>query len=213
MNQIEPGEGREHYYCDYDNLMRFISYFYQIQLANEIECENVLEIGIGNKTVSDYLKKVYGYKVTTCDLNRDLEPDYTADIRHLPFEENQFDLVIACEILEHIPWRDVSQALEQLRRVTRHYVLISLPFASLCFETVLRWPLMQKFFGKRYIDLFFRVPFVSLSKRLDCHEWEIGTPGISLRKIRRILRQHFQILKERRPVLNPRHYFFLLDKT
>ena len=45
------------FYCkQYDDLGRFISYYYQIKLALDLNVEKFLEIGIGNKTVSSYLK-------------------------------------------------------------------------------------------------------------------------------------------------------------
>ncbi len=48
-----------------------------------------------------------------------------ADIYHLPFAETSFDLVLCLEVLEHLTAPE--QALGELRRVARHFCLLSVP--------------------------------------------------------------------------------------
>jgi SAM-dependent methyltransferase len=51
-----------------------------------------------------------------------------ADLRRgLPFSDGQFELVTALETLEHLDQRDIPRALAELRRVTRRYVLVTIP--------------------------------------------------------------------------------------
>jgi SAM-dependent methyltransferase len=52
-------------------------------------------------------------------------PLSVADIHHLPLEDHSFDLVLCLEVLEHLP--DSGQGLRELLRVTRDYVLVSVP--------------------------------------------------------------------------------------
>ena len=52
-------------------------------------------------------------------------PLIVADVRHLPFSPNSFDLVVCLEVLEHMP--DAASGLSELLRVARDYVLISVP--------------------------------------------------------------------------------------
>ncbi len=52
-------------------------------------------------------------------------PLIIADVRHLPFSPNRFDLVICLEVLEHVP--DSAAGLSELLRVARNYVLVSVP--------------------------------------------------------------------------------------
>jgi len=103
-----------HYQENYDGLTRFISYYYQIDLTTSLNISKCLEIGIGNKTVSSALIN-RGVNVTTCDFDSELKPDYVADIRELPFENNSYELVMACQVLEHLPWSDFSKALNELK--------------------------------------------------------------------------------------------------
>ncbi|NND70378.1 MAG: class I SAM-dependent methyltransferase [Rhodothermales bacterium] len=47
------------------------------------------------------------------------------DIHALPFETNSFDLVVCSQVLEHLD--NPEQAITELKRVSRSYVLISVP--------------------------------------------------------------------------------------
>jgi 2-polyprenyl-3-methyl-5-hydroxy-6-metoxy-1,4-benzoquinol methylase len=44
---------------------------------------------------------------------------------HLPFEENQFDLAAAIEVLEHVP--DPEHTVAEMTRVARRHLLVSVP--------------------------------------------------------------------------------------
>ena len=149
---------KEHYFEKYDDVTRFISYFYQIDIVRELKPSNVLEIGIGNKTTANYLKQ-NGINIDTCDIDKELDPDYVADIRDLPFEDKSYDAVLACEILEHIPWKDVDKALNELHRISKKYVVISIPYSSAGFELLLKFPLIGRIIKRPFLNLFFRIPY------------------------------------------------------
>lgn len=202
---------RDIYYKEYDHVARFISYFYQIDLVRKLGVKKVLEVGIGNKTVSNYLKHS-GFDVTTCDNNESLEPDVVGDIRELPFGAESYEVIIACEILEHLPWDDIPKTMSELYRVTSKYVIISLPFTSLYFEAAIKFPMYNKVLKKYCLDLFFRLPLAIFGGHSKRHKWEIGLRGYPLRKIRKELKRKFGILKEVRPLLQPNNYFFVLQK-
>lgn len=203
---------KEHYLGKYDNLKRFISYFYQIDLIRKLKPNNVLEIGIGNKTVANYLKQ-NGIKIDTCDFDKDLKPDYVADIRDLPFKDNSYDVVVACEILEHIPWNDVDRALNELNRVSKKVVIISIPYSSAGFELLFQFPFIENIFKRSFLDLFFRIPsFLTEIKFSGQHHWEMGRKNYSRKKIKSTFEKYFKILKEVRPILKYQHHFFILEK-
>ncbi|NIO20358.1 MAG: methyltransferase domain-containing protein [Candidatus Aenigmarchaeota archaeon] len=203
---------KEIYYENYDDITRFMSYFYQIDLVKKLKPKTVLEIGVGNKTVSNYLKQ-YGFIVKTCDLNKELRPDYVADIKRLPFKNNSYDAVLAFEILEHLPWEEVDKALKELHRVTKKYVIISIPYSCLYFELLLKFPLIRRILKRQFINMFFRIPyFFADIKFKGEHHWEMGRKNYPIERIRNLFRTKFKIIKEIRPVLNPYHYFFVLKK-
>lgn len=54
-----------------------------------------------------------------------------ADVRNLPFPELYVDTVMAPDVLEHLPWEDVSLAIREAKRVARVKVLITVPNGGL----------------------------------------------------------------------------------
>ena len=208
---MDPKE--QYHNIEYDDLFRFISYFYQIDLVRKLSPKSILEIGVGNKTVSNYLKQS-GFNVITCDINPKSNPDYVADIRNLPFEKERVDLVLACEVLEHISFKEVELALKELRRVTKKYVVISIPYISFDIDWVLKTPRMKRIFKQSYLRLLLRLPLVFWKRKFTGgHYWEMGTKNYPISKIRKLLKQNFKIIREITPVLDSYHYFFVLEKN
>ncbi len=204
---------KDHYFKKkYDDLNRFISYFYQVDLSGDLDPKRILEIGKGNGFFSDYMKKL-GYSVTTCDFDANLKPDVVADVRQLPFKDGEFDLVTAFEILEHIPFEDLPKALTALSRVTSRHAVISLPYKSTGIEATFRFPGVRTLFRKLFLNLFIRIPLkfggIKVSGQ---HYWEIDAWNYRLPKVRAEIAKHFNILKEVRPTMNHYHYFFVLEK-
>lgn len=202
-----------HYFQqEYDDLPRFISYFYQIDLVRSLHPHSVLEIGIGNSTVTSYLRQ-HGVAVGTCDIDAKLRPDHVADIRSLPFDDDSFDVVMACEVLEHLPWPAVEEALRELHRTSRRYVVLSLPHASASLEFILRNPLPVRMLKRPFFGLALRMPlFFTGPASTGEHYWEIGRRRFPARRIRRELRKYFDIRHEVRPLLHSYHHFFVLEK-
>lgn len=60
------------------------------------------------------------------------------DLTKLTFPDNEFDLVISLEVLEHIP--DYKKALAELYRITKPggYLVFSVPFLENCEKTLVR---------------------------------------------------------------------------
>lgn len=208
----EKTKPKDLYYNDYDSIAGFISYFYQIDLVRKLGVNKVLEVGVGNKTVSNYLRH-NGFDITTYDCNESLEPDVVGDIKELPFEDSSYEVIMACEVLEHLPWNDMPKTIDELFRVTSKYVIISIPFTSLYFEAAIKFPMYNKILKKYCLDLFIRLPFAIFAGCSKHHQWEIGLKGYSLRKVRKEIKRKFRILKEVRPILQPKHYFFVLQKV
>lgn len=133
----------------YNDLGRFISYYYQVKLIRKLQPETLLEIGIGSGLVSSYFKRA-GIKVTTCDIDSNLCPNVVGDIRSLPIKDRSYDAVAAFEILEHIPFSDLDIALLEISRVSKKNVIISLPYRHTCFEMVLKLPFSRSIFKKPF---------------------------------------------------------------
>lgn len=98
-----------------------------------------------------------------------------ADIRNLPFPDSYVDTVMACDVLEHLPWDDVHQALREARRVAKQRVLITIPDErnipdSTCFKHL--WvaspekvEVMAAEFPEAEVDIIKKVGFILMEVR------------------------------------------------
>jgi len=200
------------YSGSYNDITRFISYFEQIRLVTSTGGRKILEVGVGNKTVSTYLKN-NGYTCTTCDIDAALEPDVTADIRALPLPPGSFDTVLACEVLEHIPLSSVPDALAGIFRVSRRYAVISIPYSNDYIELIIKAPVLKIFNREHMFD--FKISLPHFWKRAVIHSehcWEPGRKGTSIRSFKKLLKDYFHIISQTRPPLQMRQIFFMLEK-
>jgi len=191
---------------DYNHRSRWMSYFYQMRLLMEAKGESVLEIGPGPGWMAGILKDS-GMTIKTVDINPALNPDYVASADNLPFGDNSFDSVCAFEVLEHMPFETFAHNLSEMARVTRSYVIISLPdHRRTLINISIKLPFMPQF------SLFVKVP--SFKKNLHGrHYWEIGECGFSLACIKKeIEKTGLQIQKTFVPPDSPMNHYFVMKK-
>jgi SAM-dependent methyltransferase len=97
--------------------------------------DRVLEVGVGEGEVFERVRARWAdVPYAAVDLpDADLAADWRArglagmfaDIGRLPFPDASFGLVLAIEVLEHVP--DPDLALDELARVARHHLVLSVP--------------------------------------------------------------------------------------
>ena len=202
--QVEKSHYTTHSYLGKD---RWVSYWYQIDFVRRSKPARVLEIGPGNKTVTDTLRRI-GISVTTADIAPDLEPDVVASATALPFPDNAFDSVLAAEVLEHIPYSDVPKALSEISRVTKTYAVVGLPHAGYVFSFGFKVPAIRR------LDFIVKIPFFWRRHRFNGeHHWELGKRGFSTRKVKNLMEDAgFTVKEENRFFDDPAHIFFFLEK-
>lgn len=147
---------------------------------------SVLEVGVGEGDVSERVRSRYP---TASVVGVDL-PDATlaaewarrqlhnafASASRLPFTDRRFDLVLAIEVLEHVP--DPAAALAEIARVARGTVVLSVPCEPL-------WRVLNLARGKYVRDLG-------------------NTPGHvqhwGPRSFPRLVGEHLDVIQVRRPL-------------
>lgn len=166
---------------------------------------SVLEIGPGNGHTT-WLMRQWGMDVTTLDLDPALNPDLVGDVIAIPCSDDSYDCVLAAEVLEHLPWEEFGPALQELRRVSRNRVVLTLPAPFLGLS------LLGQFTNLGSHGLHLGVPHWKRHRFDGQHYWEVGKRGTERRVVRRVIReQGFTILREFRPAPSLYCLFFILQ--
>jgi len=205
----QPQVDVAHYWRpEYDDRARFLSYWHQIHYIWSLTPQSVLEVGVGNSFVSSYLRR-RGIDIFTLDIDTDLHPDCIGSVLQLPFQDEAFEVVACCEVLENLPFECFRFAISELGRVSSHYGLISVPDHTRAYRFNVQIPLLGEV--KRLIY----VPKLCPRKHVfnGQHYWEIGKAGYPLRRMTEIVEDTgFDIVESCRVFESPRYHFFVLRK-
>lgn len=157
------------------------------ELMAEVDPESVLEVGCGPGDLAENLfgslAKAPSYvgsdlsllEARQARLDAPRRPFLAASAYRLPFADGAFDCVLACEVFEHLD--DPVTALAEVARVSRRYLLLSVPWEPV-------WRLLNVARGSYLKDFG-------------------NTPGhlqhFSRAAIRRLVARRFEVVAERRP--------------
>lgn len=120
-------------------ILKQLIYFFQkriVLLLKNKQITTVADIGCGEGFGLKLLKdNKIGKQFTGLDISKSslkmaqkINPGFKyvqGNIYHLPFPDNKFDLVVCSEVLEHL--KQPERALKELNRISRHYVLVTVP--------------------------------------------------------------------------------------
>lgn len=120
-------------------VQKFLINNFEKTLADEIKKLNVnsiLDAGCGEGFTLEYLRirnigKTYegiDFLKKAVEIGNKVHPKIKlkkASIYELPYKDNNFDLVLSTEVLEHL--EDPKKALKEIFRVSKKYVVLSVP--------------------------------------------------------------------------------------
>lgn len=98
---------------------------------------SLLDIGGAEGYKSAIAREIFGVQVQSCDLSNEAckrakeifnIEGQSVDIQRLPFKDNEFDVVLYSETLEHVP--NLKEAIKELVRVCSKVVVITVPRES-----------------------------------------------------------------------------------
>ncbi len=156
----------------------------------DVEVNHSLDIGARDGHFSLLLAE-YFEKVTALDLEKPLIPHekiscVRGDVTDLNFEDNQFDLVLCAEVLEHIPSSLLKNAVAELSRVSKKYLLIGVPYKQdlrvskltcpNCGQVSPPWGHVNEFDENKLVKLF---PQYDVSEISFCGKYHSRTNFIS----------------------------------
>ncbi len=117
------------------------------------EVKSIVDVGCGNGVFVNYISdKRSDLRVHALDRSSEalkyVKTDKTqGDLVSLPFPDNSFDCVSCLEVIEHLPIPMYNQALNELTRVSKKYVLISVPYQEVLEDSYTRCPSCKTIFN------------------------------------------------------------------
>lgn len=201
----EKQVGKDAYSLEqYGGVDRFASYHYQLKEIIATRPKSVLEAGVGDRVIANYIRDNTDIEYKSLDIAEDLGPDVRGSITDIPLPDGSFDVVCAFEVLEHLSFEEFERSLREMRRVARKKVLISVPHFGPPVKFLLKVPFLPE------ICVAFKIPFPRRHVFNGQHYWEIGKSGYSRARIRNCIKRLFTIDREYVPFENQYHHFFIL---
>lgn len=193
---------------NYLSAKRLASYQHQITSVLELRPSEVLEVGKGPGLVAGALRAV-GVELVTLDFRPELQPDLVGSVLDIPAADRSHDLTMCCQVLEHLPFSDFPKALDELRRVSRRALVLSLPDATRHFYLRARLPLLKNVSWDCSLPRHRTGP-----PKTPGHHWEIGYPGSSLRDVTAAIQASgWRLERTWRVPEHSWHRFFLLRRA
>lgn len=138
------------------------------------DTHTILEVGSGDGLIIKALRKA-GHDPVALDISQSAlkyiqgSKLVQATGNQLPFPSNSFDLVLACELLEHLPISLYLDVLDEIARVTKRYVIITVPYREKLEWNYARCPACGCIFnGSYHVRSFREKDIKSLFKKFKC---------------------------------------------
>jgi SAM-dependent methyltransferase len=117
------------------------------------DVKTILDAGCGNGVFLNYLNKEKPQLVLE-GVDRSLKAlEYVkvkkkvGDISSLPYTDNSFDCISCLEVLEHLPIQAYEQALDELVRVSKKYLILSVPYNERLEDSYTKCPSCKSIFN------------------------------------------------------------------
>jgi len=189
-------ELNDSYYFTKLDFITWNRYFHVLQIFKKQKYNNILEIGSGDGILKSILKPYVNiYK--TLDINIKMNPDFNHDLRFYNDDlSNNFDLIIITDVLEHIPFNDLTIAFDNLNKYLTlgGKVILTIPyrrsfisyFSSLNYEP----KILSIKNGFLSLGSFYR-NFIIKKPWIDPHHcYEIGILGIKVNDVEKVIKQN-----------------------
>ena len=105
------------------------------------DVSTILDVGCGDGRITNELSLQYqtiGIDISWESLKHVKSPKIRGTVACLPFHDKTFDLVLCTEVLEHLPYGVYEEAIEEIQRVGKKYIVISVPY-----DEILEWGLVK----------------------------------------------------------------------
>lgn len=117
------------------------------------QVKSILDVGCGNGVFVNSLREIRpDLEIHAMDRSRKaleyVKTDKTeGDIVDMPFNEGSFDCVTCLEVLEHLPKAAYDLAIKELVRVSKKYIIISVPYKEILENSHTQCPACKSIFN------------------------------------------------------------------
>ncbi len=176
------------YYTENLDFLNWFRYYFITKDVLSLSEQSVLEIGCGGGHLRHILEP-HVLKYHTFDINDSLKPDFAADVRTYSANlEAEYNCVIAADVLEHLPFSDLSIAVSNIYSYLRKggNSLITIPHrqSNFLFMTPTQIPHVFTIpTGFLSLGAFYR-RFIKRKIWIDPdHCWEIGDGYVTVNDV------------------------------
>ncbi len=156
-------------WIDYDSDREIQKKALRIAELMPSDVKTVLDVGCGNGIITNLL--IEKYDVTGLDSSLEALENVKAkkvlsSASELPFPDNSYDLVLSSEMLEHLTDNELNKVRNEIVRVARKYIMITVPESEYlprsyckcpnCDAIFHVWQHLQSFSKSRLESLFLR---------------------------------------------------------
>lgn len=141
----------------------------------------LLEIGSGSVGIGRFRKVSF----TGCDISFPVKPKWpmspvVASATELPFKDKSFDVVVASDVLEHIPPDLRETVINEAIRVAKQLVIFGFPAGQLAWESdraLLAAYIQKNRTPPEWLTEHMQAPFPDRDAIRDIHGWDIQRFG------------------------------------
>ena len=125
------------------------------EIKNSIpkDVTSIIDVGCGNGVLSNELSntwQVIGIDRSRTALRGVVTPKVLGDIAHLPFRDESCDMTLCSEVLEHLPVDLLDKAVTEILRISRKYILITVPCKEYLPKNYIKCPTCGNVFNASY---------------------------------------------------------------
>jgi ubiquinone/menaquinone biosynthesis C-methylase UbiE len=138
------------------------------------DVETIVDVGCGNGIITNELAGKWD--TTALDLSDEAltyvkTKKIKASVTMMPLPDGGFDLVVCSELLEHLNREDLLMAIKEIERISKKYILVTVPNNELlrasyvkcpqCYNRFHAWQHIQSF-NRKYLESLFDDEFKTL---------------------------------------------------
>lgn len=146
-------------------------------LIKTIPCDVdlIADIGSGPGLVNQFIP--YYYDILAVDIDEKILKQNKCktclgDILNIPLKDKSVDMVIACDILEHVEKHRIEEAVKELQRVSQKYVYIQVPHNEILRYGVAKCPICGNIWHVNFHKNSFKLNDL---EKFQNDEWRITT--------------------------------------